>query len=256
MRADVETTPGSVAAATDGRRDGDDLFVRLLGGHLLAAALAGLALLAVPVPPRPAVEVAPDDGATFRVSPNAFVRAEPVVAAVAEPADLVVADAVPMPEPAAAQPEAVEAPPSRRVYGTRRVLARGLGADAGGGSLVVRHGNTVDGRPDTLTATAADLREAAASPGAVTSAPVPVHRVKPEYSAMMREHRVSGLVSARLLIDSDGRVARIEIIEDCGFDSRDLATAAFARFRFEPALREGTPVAVWIVHKISFEFQE
>ena len=66
-------------------------------------------------------------------------------------------------KPPVAQAPAVEPPTSepapRRVYGVRKVYARGLGSGGGAGpGLVVKQGNTVDGRPDTLTATEADLR--------------------------------------------------------------------------------------------------
>ena len=43
------------------------------------------------------------------------------------------------------------------VYGVRKVFARGLGSGPGESpGLVVKQGNSVDGRADTLTATAAD----------------------------------------------------------------------------------------------------
>ena len=38
--------------------------------------------------------------------------------------------------------------------------------------------------------------------------------------------------------------------------ARGRITAAFLRFRFRPALKDGRPVAVWIRHRIRFEFQE
>lgn len=90
----------------------------------------------------------------------------------------------------------------------------------------------------------------------VDVAPVPVHRVKPAYSDALREARASGTVTARLLIDVDGTVKVVEIREDLGLDSGALARAAFLVFRFRPARRDGVAVAVWIVHRIRFEFQE
>jgi hypothetical protein len=64
------------------------------------------------------------------------------------------------PEPAPTPVEQAPTPP-RRVYGVRKVLARGLGdgtSAARHAGLVVKRGNTLDGVADTLTATAADLR--------------------------------------------------------------------------------------------------
>ncbi|MCP4571330.1 MAG: hypothetical protein GY838_03190 [bacterium] len=155
------------------------------------------------------------------------------------------------------QPASPADPEPRRVYGVRKVYARGLGAaGAGAGRLVVKRGNTVDGRPDSLTATAADLRGELAALSAVERAPEPLHRVKPVYSEALAKARARGVVSAYLLVDVDGAVRDVNITEDIGYDSREVASAAFRRFRFRPAVRGGEPVAVWILHRIRFEFQE
>ncbi len=157
--------------------------------------------------------------------------------------------------PPADEPQAP--PPPRRVYGVRKVYARGLGSGAGSGSgIVVKRGNTLDGVADTVVALPEDLQGTLAPLSTVNRAPEPTHRVKPKYSETLRENRATGTVAARLLVDIDGTVRAVEIVADIGFDSRELAVTAFRQFRFRPALRAGEPVAVWIVHKIRFEFQE
>jgi len=182
-----------------------------------------------------------------------------------EPVELapetVLAQTIDLPEP---EPESVPATPDpeptpRRVYGVRKVLARGLG-DAGSGGmrtgLVVKRGNVLDGVADSLTATKDDLKGQLAALSTVERAPEPVHRVKPIYSEALVEARASGTVSARVLVDVDGRVAAVEVTEEFGYDSAVVAEAALRQFRFRPALRRGEPVAVWIIHRIRFEFQE
>ncbi len=85
---------------------------------------------------------------------------------------------------------------------------------------------------------------------------MPEHRVKPRYSEALIAARAGGTVSARVLVDRDGRVAAVRITEDIGHDSAAVAEEALRQFRFRPALRHGQPVAVWIIHRIRFEFQE
>jgi hypothetical protein len=159
--------------------------------------------------------------------------------------------------PPRAAPRAAESAPSRRVFGVSRVYARGLGASTADASgLITKRGNTTSGPPDTLTATDADLRGELAALSTVDQAPVPISRIKPEYSPALIAARASGTVAAYLLVDVDGRVRDVHITEDIGHDSRAVAAAAFARFSFQPALKNGKPVAVWILHRIRFEFQE
>ncbi len=154
-----------------------------------------------------------------------------------------------------AEPPKPEAPP-RRVYGVRKIMAQGLGAGGDGPGLVSKLGNTIDGRMDDLVATESDLTGTLVATSSVDQAPVPVRRTKPEYSELMKEHRAEGTVTARLLIDVDGRVKDVEILSDFGHDSPEVARRAFLSFTFRPAIRDGEPVAVWITHKIRFEFEE
>lgn len=247
----------------------DRLFHRLLAGHLAAALCLGTLLWTADVPAAITQAVGKSRSVTVRLGPEFLTpvpaRSEPA----REPEEI-------RPETKLAQPRATErvsdeervAPqpsetpvtdPPRRVYGVRKVFARGLGAEGGDGSLVVKRGNTLDGIADTLTAVESDLRptpEGTTSLSTVDRAPDPIHQVKPRYSAALLEHRQSGTVSARLLVQADGSVGRVEILRDIGFDSGEVAAEALRQFRFRPAVRHGQPVAVYITFHIRFEFQE
>ncbi len=251
-------------------RNEDRVMGYLLGGCTVVFLLISLVLHGIELPRREIKRAGEPGRITFFMSPESVVEPEPVTTPQPDPEtapeltpETVLGQAVDLtaPEP---EVEATPAPetegafePPRRVYGVRKVFARGLGAAEGGGSaIIVQRGNTLDGRADTLTATERDLRGSVAPLSTVTRAPNPIERHKPGYSEAMRAARVRGTVTARLLIDTAGDVRRVEIVQDIGYDSRDLAIAAFEKFRFEPALRGSTPVAVWITHKIRFEFQE
>ncbi len=162
----------------------------------------------------------------------------------------------PVVQPNVAQEPAATAP-ARRIYGVRKIYAQGLGSSSeASGGLVTKRGNTLNGRRDTLTATEADLQGELAALSSVDQAPQPVHRVKPEYSEAMLSAQVRGEVTAYLLVDVDGSVQDVKITEDIGHDSRQVAARALRQFRFKPASRQGQPVAVWILHRIRFEFQQ
>ena len=203
--------------------------------------------------PRPVATPEPEPVAAAPVLEPETVLAQPIDRPSA--AVPVTPDRPPVPA-ATDDPEPAPAAPARRVYGVRRVYARGLGGGSGAGGLVVKTGNTLDGLPDTLTATAADLQGRLAPLSSVESAPEPVHRERPAYSAALTAARAEGVVAAYLLIDVDGRVRDVKIVEDIGFDSAVVAEAAFRKFTFRPARRDGEPVAVWILHRIRFEFQD
>ena len=113
-----------------------------------------------------------------------------------------------------------------------------------------------EGRVYGHPATEADLAGPLAPLSTVTQAPVLTDRVKPEYTPEMIENRISGVVQARLLVDTDGRVKDVEVTQDLGFGSRESAVAAFRKLRFKPAMRGAEPVAVWIRMKYRFVLQE
>jgi protein TonB len=203
----------------------------------------------VPAVPEPVVAPQPEEREIPRLEPQTILGA---------PEDRPVS---PQSEQVAVAPQTTpeDTPqlPPRRVYGVRKVYAKGLGPGGqGADGLVTKRGNTLDGVPDSLTATAADLQGELAALSTIDKAPEPVHRAKPKYSPAMRKARARGVVSAYLLVDVDGSVKDVKITADIGWDSRPLAAAALRRFRFSPALKDGQPVAVWILHRIRFEFQE
>ena len=155
------------------------------------------------------------------------------------------------------EPKPDTASTTRNIYGVRKIYAQGLGASSGtSNGLVTKRGNTLNGRRDSLTATEADLQGELAALSTVDQAPEPEHRVKPEYSEAMLAAQVRGEVTAYLLVDVDGSVRDVKITEDIGYNSRQVAEKALTQFRFKPARRQGKTVAVWILHRIRFEFQQ
>ncbi len=191
--------------------------------------------------------------------PKPIVKKEPVPQAVPEkisdaPIDLTHNPVLgqKLDDPTAEQPKG-NAPVVRRVYGVRRVFSTGFGAGgAVSDAIIGKYGNTLNAPVDTTTATAKELKGTLVAVTTVTNAPSIITTVKPEYTKEMIDAAVSGVVKAELLIDSDGRVKDVRILNDLGYGTKERAIEAFRKWVFSPALRGKEPVAVWISYSIRF----
>jgi hypothetical protein len=155
--------------------------------------------------------------------------------------------------PATSTPPQVSAPAARPVYGLRRVYSVGLGAGGAASSAVIgKIGNTLAKDVDTVAATKQDLAGPLVAISTVTSAPKLKVEVKPEYSKEMIAAKVQGVIRAELLVGADGKVKEIKILNDLGFGTRQAAHDLFLKLQFEPAMRDGTPVAVLITFSIRY----
>jgi hypothetical protein len=144
-------------------------------------------------------------------------------------------------------------PVVRRVYGLRKVYARGIGAGGNMADAVVgKLGNTLNKDFDTLTATKIEAKGEIVSVTTVTSMPKMLKQVKPEMTEEMIKNKIEGVIKLRLLIDIDGKVKKAEALNDLGFGSAERAVAACYEMLFEPAMRGEEPVATIITISIRF----
>ncbi len=96
-----------------------------------------------------------------------------------------------------------------------------------------------------------DDRQNAASAGTL-SAPVPVRKVDPRYPPALMDAKIEGEVVLYAIIRQDGSVDSIQVVR--GLDPQLDANAmqALARWKFRPAVRNGTPVELEAVVHIPF----
>lgn len=88
--------------------------------------------------------------------------------------------------------------------------------------------------------------------GADVTAPVPVYRPEPEISEQSRVQKRSGIVTLTAIIRNDGRVGDVKITG--GYDPEFDAAAlkALKQWTFDPARKDGVPVAVKVNIEVAF----
>jgi len=83
-------------------------------------------------------------------------------------------------------------------------------------------------------------------------APVPLHKVDPRYVAEAVRERVEGSVRLFAVIRQDGHVESVHLLKHLDLRLDRTAEEALAKWVFEPALRNGTPMDVEAVFEITF----
>lgn len=88
--------------------------------------------------------------------------------------------------------------------------------------------------------------------GAISNAPILVHKVEPEYSDEARRARFNGSVLLRLVIDANGLPTRLEVLRSPGLGLEERALRSVAQWRFRPGTRDGKAVPVWATVEVNF----
>ncbi len=82
--------------------------------------------------------------------------------------------------------------------------------------------------------------------------PEPMRKVDPKYIADAANERVEGIVRLTAVIRKDGTIDGVELLKHLDDRLDRSAEEALAKWRFEPARRDGTPVDVDAVFEIPF----
>lgn len=90
------------------------------------------------------------------------------------------------------------------------------------------------------------------SGSAISTAPVLVHKVDPEYSEEARRARFNGTVRLRIVIDADGNPTDIQVIRSPGLGLGERAMQSVAKWRFRPGRRDGKAVPVSATVDVNF----
>jgi TonB family protein len=88
--------------------------------------------------------------------------------------------------------------------------------------------------------------------GGGVSAPRTIYAPDPEYSEEARKAKYQGTVVLWLIVGPDGRPRDMRIVRSVGMGLDEKAVEAVRTWRFEPARKDGRPVAVQINVEVSF----
>lgn len=86
----------------------------------------------------------------------------------------------------------------------------------------------------------------------VSIAPVPVHKVEPEYSEDARKVKLQGSVLVSLVVDERGNVRDVRVVRPLGMGLDQKAVEAIGKWRFRPGIKDGKPVAVQATVEVNF----
>ncbi|MGE5715348.1 MAG: TonB family protein [Acidobacteriota bacterium] len=90
---------------------------------------------------------------------------------------------------------------------------------------------------------------------AIDTPPVSVRQVSPQPTHLAIQRHVSGTVLLRVLVDEDGKPAKVEILRDTALKVGlgEASRAALEQWRWKPATKDGHKVKVWIVVQVPFK---
>jgi TonB family protein len=129
-----------------------------------------------------------------------------------------------------------------------------------GGSMAVGVGNTLREEPSQRAAEPAEVKPYKAAQYASAAQVTELPRVANREAVNLRKYYPEGALRSgfegdvvlRLLIDSDGSIAKVEVISDPGEGLGAAAMKAIREYRFRAARVNGTPVATTVPFTLHF----
>ena len=86
----------------------------------------------------------------------------------------------------------------------------------------------------------------------VDEKPTPVRLPPPRYTEAARQEKIQGTVMLRVLIGADGDVKAARVISGLPDGLNEKAIEAARESKFKPAMKDGKPVAYWMVLRMTF----
>jgi TonB family protein len=91
-----------------------------------------------------------------------------------------------------------------------------------------------------------------ADPGSGVKAPKPKFTPEPAFSDLAKYEDYQGIVIVNVIVGSDGTIQRIRLVRPLGMGLDENAQSTLHTWRFQPATRNGQPVAVEMNIEIAF----
>jgi TonB family protein len=88
--------------------------------------------------------------------------------------------------------------------------------------------------------------------GRGVTAPRPIYDPEPEFSEEARKAKYQGVCTLEVVVDETGRPTNIKVVGALGMGLDEKAIEAVKTWRFEPAMKDGHPVAVAVNLEVDF----
>jgi TonB family protein len=79
-----------------------------------------------------------------------------------------------------------------------------------------------------------------------------IHNTNAEFSDEARRKKIEGVVTLSLVVDTDGQPTDVQVVAPLGHGLDEKAVEAVKQWRFQPAMKDGNPVATKINVQVSF----
>lgn len=89
----------------------------------------------------------------------------------------------------------------------------------------------------------------------VDEEPVLIRQVKPAYPSLAYQNRIEGRVVVKILVDTDGKVLDIKIVQSSNEIFNEEAVAAAKQWAFKPAIQNKKPIQFWYSAPIVFRIE-
>lgn len=94
--------------------------------------------------------------------------------------------------------------------------------------------------------------DAVYSMGHDVTAPKPIYTPDPKYADKPRKKKIQGTVLLAIVVTADGKVRDVKVTKSLDRDLDQQAVVAVSTWTFEPATKDGRPVAVNLMTEIDF----
>jgi TonB family protein len=145
----------------------------------------------------------------------------------------------------------------RAVFGNRKFYSLSLNMpnlNSAGGSWIIRFAamktDSAAGNPSARVASSGE--PASGKPADDLSAPVATRKVDPAYPLELMRQNVGGNVILYAVIHADGTVGSVRVLRSVDERIDRFATEAIAKWQFQPAMKNGSPVDVEATFWIPF----
>ena len=90
-------------------------------------------------------------------------------------------------------------------------------------------------------------------PGSGVKAPKPKYTPEPDFSDIAKYEEYQGIVVVNVIVGTDGNVHHVRLLRPLGMGLDENAQSTVQTWRFQPAIRNGQPVAVEMNIEIAFD---